>query len=693
MTAINSVVDLSLDGDVAVVTVNSPPVNALSSAVRQGLFDAFGKAAADPAAKAIVLICEGRTFIAGADITEFAAAGLKSVGLQEIEESMENAGKPVVAAIHGTALGGGLEVALAAHYRIGVPSAKVGLPEVNIGLLPGAGGTQRLPRVVGVQRALEMVTSGEHVPAKKALEMGLLDEMAEEGKLREGALAYARKLAAENRPLKRVRDLEDKIAEARANPGIFDEFRKANAKKFKGFNAPENNIRAVEAAVKLPFDEGMVEERRLFTELKDGPQAPAQQYYFFAERAAQKIADVPADTPLRPIKKVGVIGAGTMGGGIAMSFANAGIPVTLVEVQQEALDRGLGVIRKNYERTASRGGITPAQLEERTKAIVGSLNIEDLKDVDLVIEAVFENMDVKKEIFRKLDAICKPGAILATNTSRLDVNEIAEATKRPQDVIGMHYFSPANVMKLLEVVRGAKTAKDVIATAMKIGKQTGKIPVLVGVCWGFVGNRIIAQRANEGQELAFEGASPADVDRAFNDFGVAMGPFQMTDLAGLQISWVAPGGNGEKLRDKMVAKGRLGQKTGAGYYDYDENRNATLSPLTLEILEENRAAKGVKAREIGQQEILERCLYLMINEGAKILEEGVAEKASDIDVIYVNGYGWPVYRGGLMYYADKVGLPKIVEALKGYEARLGPRFKPAALLEKLAAEGKTFTGR
>jgi 3-hydroxyacyl-CoA dehydrogenase len=506
MTAINSVVDLSLDGDVAVVTVNSPPVNALSSAVRQGLFDAFGKAAADPAAKAIVLICEGRTFIAGADITEFAAAGLKSVGLQEIEESMENAGKPVVAAIHGTALGGGLEVALAAHYRIGVPSAKVGLPEVNIGLLPGAGGTQRLPRVVGVQRALEMVTSGEHVPAKKALEAGLLDAMAEEGKLREDALAYARRLVAENRPLKRVRDLEDKIAEARANPGIFAEFRKANAKKFKGFMAPENNIRAVEAAVNLPFDEGMVEERRLFSELKDGPQAPAQQYYFFAERAAQKIADVPADTPIRPIKKVGVIGAGTMGGGIAMSFANSGFAVTLVEVKQEALDRGLSVIRKNYERTASRGGITQAQLEERTGLITGSLELEALKDVDLVIEAVFENMDVKKDIFRKLDAICKPGAILATNTSRLDVNEIAEATKRPEDVIGMHYFSPANVMKLLEVVRGAKTAKDVIATAMKIGKQTGKIPVLVGVCWGFVGNRIIAQRADEGQELAFEGA-------------------------------------------------------------------------------------------------------------------------------------------------------------------------------------------
>jgi 3-hydroxyacyl-CoA dehydrogenase len=690
MTAVNTVTDLTLDGDVAVITVNSPPVNALSANVRDGLHQAVRQAGEDPAAKAIVLICGGRTFIAGADITEFGKPP-KGARLDEVQDMLESAPKPVVAAIHGTALGGGLEVALCCHYRVAVPSAKLGLPEVNIGLLPGAGGTQRLPRIVGVETALRMVTTGEHMPAEKAKALGLVDELAEEGKLREGAIAFARKVIAENRPLRKVRDQNEKLAAARGKPEIFADYRKANARKFRGFMAPENNIKAIEAAVNLSFEEGMKEERRLFGELMSGPQSAAQRYAFFAERAAAKIADVPDDTPVRPIRSVGIVGAGTMGGGIAMNFANVGIPVTIVEVKAEALDRGLGVIRKNYERTASRGGITQAQVEERMGRLTGALDMDALKDVDLVIEAVFERMDLKKDVFKRLDGICKPGAILATNTSRLDVNEIAGVTGRPQDVIGLHFFSPANVMKLLEVVRGDKTGKDVIATCMKLSRAIGKIPVLVGVCYGFVGNRMLAHRQDEGQALAFEGTPPWDVDKALVDFGFAMGPFQMSDLAGLDVSWVKAESTGATLRDIMCERGRLGQKTGAGYYEYDEQRNAKPSALTEQVLDDLRAKAGVAARKASPEEILERTLYLMINEGAKILDEGVAQRASDIDVIWVNGYGWPVYRGGPMYYADQVGLANIVARLKHYEATLGPRFKPAPLLETLARDGKTFT--
>ncbi|MDB5577047.1 MAG: 3-hydroxyacyl-CoA dehydrogenase [Bradyrhizobium sp.] len=690
MTAVNPVTDLTLDGDVAVVTVNSPPVNALSAAVRDGLHQALKQASEDPAAKAIVLICAGRTFIAGADITEFGKA-LKGARIAEVQDMLESAPKPTVAAIHGTALGGGLEVALCAHYRVAVPSAKLGLPEVNIGILPGGGGTQRLPRIVGVERALQMVTSGEQIPARQALEMGLVDELAEEGKLREAAVAFARGIATEGRPLRKIRDQNDKLEAARGKPEIFADFRKVNARKFRGFMAPENNIKAIEAAVNLPFAEGLEEERRLFNELVTGPQSAAQRYAFFAERAAQKITDVPDDTLLRPIKSVGIIGAGTMGGGIAMNFANAGLPVTLVEVKQETLDRGLGVIRKNYERTASRGGITAAQMEERMGRISGRLELDALSGVDLVIEAVFERMDIKKDIFKRLDAICKHGAILATNTSLLDVNEIAAVTGRPQDVIGLHFFSPANVMKLLEVVRGAETAKDVIGTSMKLAKQIGKIPVLVGVCYGFVGNRMLRQRQDEVQAMVIGGAAPWDVDKALVDFGFPMGPFAMSDMAGLDVGWVKAESAGATLRDIMCEQGRLGQKTGAGYYEYDDKRNAFPSPVTEQVLADFRAKAGVTQRQIGPGEILERTLYLMINEAAKILEEGIAQRASDIDVIWVNGYGWPVYRGGPMYYADQVGLDKVLARLKHYEAELGPRFKPAPLLEKLAAEGKTFT--
>ena len=690
MTAINPVTDLSMDGDIAIITLNSPPVNALSANVREGLFEGFKAATADPAVKAIVLICEGRTFIAGADITEFGGAA-RGPSLFDVQAMMENAPKPVIAAIHGTALGGGLEVALVAHYRIAVPSARLGLPEVNLGLLPGAGGTQRLPRVAGPEKALEMMTSGRHAPASEALAMGLVDELAEEGKLREAAVAFARRCVTENRPLVKVRDNNAKVEAARGKPEIFEAFRKANARKFRGFMAPEYNIRCIEAAVNLPFDEGLAVERKLFGELVTGSQSAAQRYSFFAERQAQKVPDVPDDTPLIPVKSVGIIGAGTMGGGIAMNFANVGIAVTIVEVQAEALERGLKVIRGNYERTASRGGITAAQVEERMALITGSLDMNALATVDLVIEAVFERMDVKKEIFTKLDAICKPGAILATNTSGLNIDEIASVTKRPEAVIGLHFFSPANVMKLLEIVRADHTSKSVIATSMKLAKQIGKIAALVGVCPGFVGNRILGQRQREAQKLVMEGAMPWDVDRVLYDFGFPMGPFAMSDLAGLDIGWVKERSQGESIRDVLCEMDRRGQKTGAGYYDYDENRNARPSPVTEQIINDFIVKTGSNPRTVSDEEILERCIYPMINEGVKILEEGKAIRSSDVDVVWQNGYGWPVYRGGPMWYGDQIGAAKVLEKMKEFQAKMGDDFKPAPLLEKLVAEGKKFS--
>ena len=684
MAAINSVTDLSNEGDVAVITLNSPPVNALSSGVRDGLYEGFKAAIADETVKSIVLICDGRTFIAGADISEFGGAA-KGASLFDVQHIMENSPKAVVAAIHGTALGGGLEVALTAHYRVAVPSAKVGLPEVNLGLLPGAGGTQRLPRIVGAEKALEMMTSGSHVPAKAANAMGLVDEMVEEGKLREGAIAFAKKVVAENWPLKKVRDREVK-----ADPQVFADFRKANARKFRGFKAPESNIQCIEAAVNLPFEEGLAVERKLFVELMTGPQSAAQRYVFFAERAANKIPDVGDDVELLPIKSVGVIGAGTMGGGISMNFLNAGIPVKIVEMKQEALDRGLGVIRKNYENTAKKGRLTQDDVEKRMAALTGSLELSDLADCDLIIEAVFENMDIKKDIFGKLDKIAKPGAILATNTSYLNVDEIASATSRPESVIGLHFFSPANVMRLLEIVRGDKTSKPVIATSMKLAKTIGKVGVLVGVCPGFVGNRMLSSRQGQAQAVVAEGAMPWDVDRVLYDFGFPMGPFAMSDLAGLDIGWNAEKSSGSTIREVLCEMDRRGQKTGAGYYDYDENRNAKPSPITEKIIKDFAAKAGTNPRDVGDDEILERTIFTMINEGAKILEEGKAIRASDIDTVWVNGYGWPVYRGGPMHYGDSVGLDKVVERLKHYQDKHGDFFKPAALLEKLASEGKTF---
>ncbi len=689
MSAVNAVTDLTTEDGIAVLTLNAPPVNALSAVVRDGLAEGFRAAIADDRVKAIVLICEGTTFIAGADIGEFGKPP-KGTSLFAIQNTMENSPKPVVAAIHGAALGGGLEVALTCHYRVAVPSARCGLPEVNLGLLPGAGGTQRLPRIVGPEKALEMVASGRHVPSTACLDMGLIDELVEEGHLREGAIAFARKVLAENRPLKKIRDCNEKVEAAHGRPEIFDEFRKKNARKFRGFLAPEYNIRCIEAAVNRPFDEGIKTERSLFLELLTSAQSAAQRYVFFAERQVWKIPDIADDMPTLPIHKIGIVGAGTMGGGIAMNFANAGFPVTIAETTQEALDRGLAIIGKNYENTAKRGGLAMADVEKRVALIRGSLALEDLADSDLVIEAVFENMDVKKDVFAKLDRVVKKSAILASNTSYLNIDEIASVTTRPEFVLGMHFFSPANVMRLLEVVRADKSSKPVIATAMRMAKKIGKIAVLVGVCPGFVGNRILAQRQREAQKLALEGATPWQVDKVLYDFGFPMGPFAMSDLAGLDVGWSREKSKGETLRDVLCEMGRRGQKTGAGYYDYDGGRNATPSPVIEKILQDFRDKRGIKPRRVSDEEILERCIYPMINEGAKILEEKKAIRASDIDIIWINGYGWPAYRGGPMFYGDLIGLDRVLVKMKEWRSLEGDVFKPSALLEKLAAEHKTF---
>jgi 3-hydroxyacyl-CoA dehydrogenase len=689
MAAINSVADLTLDGDIAVLTIDSPPVNALSADVRDGLRDGMRQAAENPAAKAIVLICAGRTFIAGADISEFGKPP-KGATLSELQGAIEGSPKPVFAAIHGTALGGGLEVALFCHYRVAVPSAKLGLPEIKLGLLPGAGGTQRLPRLIGPEAALEVILSGTPFGASQAAAWGVVDALVEEGKLLEGALAFARKAIDEKLPLRRVRDLEDKIVPARGKPEIFEAIRKSYARKYRGFEAWERAIGCVRDAVELPFDQGMVNERAAFMELVQSRQSQAQRYVFFAERQVWKIADVPDDTPTLPIKKVGVIGAGTMGGGISMNFLNVGMPVTMVETEQAALDRGLSVIRRNYENTAKKGRMTAADVDTRIGLLEGTLDLTALADCDLIVEAVFENMAIKKEIFAKLDAIAKPGAILASNTSYLDINEIASVTKRADHVLGMHFFSPANVMRLLEVVRGDKTSKPVIATAMQVARKIGKVAALVGVCHGFVGNRMLEQRQREAQKLILEGAMPWDVDRVLYDFGMPMGPFAMSDLAGLDIGWSKATTSSSTIREILCEHDRRGQKTGAGFYDYDENRNAKPSPLVEKIILDFAASKGINRRTVSDQEILERCTFPMINEGAKILEEGKAQRASDIDIVWINGYGWPVYRGGPMFYADTIGLDKVLAAMRGFQARMGDAFKPAALLEKLVAEGRGF---
>ncbi len=693
--AITQSVSLERRGRVAVLTVNNPPVNALSHHVRVGLRDGLRQAAADPAVAAVVIACAGRTFIAGADITEFGQPP-REPGLWEVLEVLEGGPRPVVAAIHGTALGGGLEVALACHWRVGLRTARLGLPEVKLGLLPGAGGTQRLPRVVGVEKALAMIVSGEPIGGEEAYRLGLLDELVE-GDLTAGAVAFAERVVSEGRPLRKVREMEDRIAAARGRPEIFAEFRRSVAKQTRGFRAPESCIKAVEAAVALPFDQGIARERELFLELLASPESRAQRYVFFAEREAAKIPDVPSDTPAREIRTAAVIGSGTMGGGIAMCFANAGIPVTVVDVSREALDRGLGVVRKNYEATAAKGRLTTDDVERRLGLIRGTTDLEAAADADLVIEAVFEEMPIKKEVFARLDKVARPEAVLATNTSTLDVDEIASATRRPESVIGMHFFSPANVMRLLEVVRGARTAKPTIATVMAIGRKIGKVPVLVGVCYGFVGNRMLHQRGVQAERLLQEGALPAQVDRVLVEFGFPMGPFAMGDLAGLDVGWRIRKGRGVRspVFDRLCELGRFGQKTGAGFYRYEPgDRTPRPDPEVERIIQEVSQALGIQRRPISDQEILERLLYPMVNEGAKILEEGKAIRASDIDVIWVYGYGWPVYRGGPMYWADQQGLKAIRERLLDFQQRTGDDFwRPAGLLTRLADQGRGFLDR
>ena len=685
MTSINDVTTIEKDGNISIITLNSPPVNALSAPVREGLHKGITEARNDGESEAIIIICEGRTFIAGADISEFGQEP-KGPSLFEVQEFIEDSSKPVIAAIHGTALGGGLEVALTCHYRIAGPSAKCGLPEVNLGLLPGAGGTQRLPRVVGVEKALQMVTSGQHVPAKQCLEMGLVDEIANEDGLREDSINFAKKIVSENRPLVKISEMNDKVEAARGNENIFTDFRTSIARRARGFLAPEYNIQCIEAAVNNSFDEGIKIERKLFMELVTGTQSAAQRYAFFAQRQVAKIPDIEPDTEIKPFSSIGVIGAGTMGGGISMNFANVGIPVTIIEQSQENLDKGLGIIRKNYENTANKGRITFEDVEKRTDLIKGSTDINDLSNCDLIIEAVFENMDLKKDIFKTLDNIAKKGAILATNTSALDVNEIAAQTSRPEDVIGLHFFSPANVMRLLEIVRGEKTSKSVVATSMKMAKSIGKVAAVVGVCPGFVGNRILAQRQREANKLILEGAMPWEVDDALFDFGFPMGPFAMSDLAGLDIGWDEDLSTGDTLRDKLCEAGRLGQKTGKGFYIYDEKRNKSPDTEVEKLIIEFSEKHQIKRREISKEEILERCLYPMINEGFKILEEGMAIRASDIDIVWINGYGWPMYEGGPMFYGQLIGYDKVLKWHKEMEEKFGSDFSPSPYLEKVVNE-------
>jgi 3-hydroxyacyl-CoA dehydrogenase len=694
MAKLTQSVDLTNRGRVAVITVDNPPVNALSQHVRQGLHDGIKQAQADSAAQAIVIVCAGRTFIAGADITEFGKPPAEP-SLHGVLDMIEGSSKPVVAAIHGTALGGGLEVALACHYRVGVKDARFGLPEVKLGLLPGAGGTQRLPRVVGPEKALQMIVSGDPIRADEALKTGLIDEIVD-GDLAGAGVTFAEKVLTEKRPLKKIRDLNDKIAAAKGKPEIFSDFRKSVARQTRGFRAPENCIKAVEAAVNLPFDEGIKRERELFQELMRSPESKAQRYFFFAEREAAKIPDVPSSTPAKDIKKAAVVGAGTMGGGIAMNFANVGIPVTVVEVAQDALDRGLGIVRKNYEATASRGRLTAADVEKRMGLITGTTDWNAIKDADIVIEAVFEEMPIKKEVFAKLDGLAKPDAILATNTSTLDVNEIASATKRPQSVIGTHFFSPANVMRLLENVRGSKSSPTTVATVMNLGRRINKVPVLVGVCYGFVGNRMLHQRGLQSEKLILEGALPHQVDKVLTDFGFPMGPFAMSDLAGLDVGWRIRKGRGVKspVADRICELGRFGQKTGSGYFKYEKGDRTPIPDSEVEkIIVDVATEQGITRRFISDEEILQRLLYPMVNEGAKILDEKIAIRASDIDVIWVYGYGWPVYRGGPMFWADQIGLKNFRDKMNEFKKQSGDAFwTPAPLVDRLANEGKTFTG-
>ena len=682
-----------VDG-IAVITIDNPPVNAMSAAVRKGCWTALDRLAADASARAAVLVCAGRTFIAGADITEFDKP-IEDPWLPDLVEKFEASAKLTVAAIHGTALGGGLETAMGCHYRCALPSARVGLPEVNLGLLPGATGTQRLPRLAGARSALDLMTTGRPIAAADALEAGILDKLVD-GDLRASACAYARELLDAGAPLKRISQLE--VAAAGIDGEFFSEYMQELSRKARGFFAPLQIVKCVQAAVNEPYREAVRTERRLFNECKISTHSQAQRHLFFAEREVVKIPDIPKHTPVRDINSVAVIGAGTMGSGIAMNFVNAGIPVTVLEVAQAGLQRGLGMIRKNYASAVNKGRMTQAQLEQAMGLITPTIDYADLAGVDLVIEAVFETMEVKKDVFAKLDAVCKQDTIMASNTSSLNLNEIAALTSRPQDVIGMHFFAPANIMKLLEIVRGEKTAGDVIATTLAVAKKIRKVGVLVGVCFGFVGNRMFFPYVREAQLMMLEGIPPQRVDQVAFDWGMAMGPHAVMDLSGLDVFYKLNKEWRERPDDPVYCRminvlsemGRLGQKTGAGTYRY-EGRKAVPDPEVMAIARREAQALGVQQIEVSDEEIIERLLYSMINEGARTLEEGIAIRPGDIDVIFVNGYGMPRYRGGPMKYADMVGLDKVYAAVNKYRARYGDLWwTPSALLEQLVAAGRSF---
>jgi len=692
-------VDYSTRDGVAVITLNNPPVNGLGLSTRQGVMDALDRAAQDPSVTAIVLTGAGRAFSGGADITEFnTPKALQEPTLHTVIRAVEASAKPVVAALHSVVMGGGLELALGAHYRVAAPGAQVALPEVKLGLLPGAGGTQRLPRAVGLETALNMIVSGAPVPSEQLAKSGLFDEMAD-GDLLDAAVAFARKVGARQGPHPRVRDR--KIVHENA-AGFLQFARNSARAAAPNFPAPHKCIDAIEAGVLNGFDKGSIAEREGFVALMMTPESRALRHAFFGERAASKIPDVPADTPLREIRRVGVIGAGTMGGGIAMNFVNAGLPVTLLETKQEALERGVATIRKNYDAQVKKGKLTQEKLDARMALITPTLSYDDLKDADLIVEAVFEELGVKEQVFRKLDEVAKPGAILASNTSTLDVDKIAAFTKRPQDVVGMHFFSPANVMKLLEVVRGAQTAKDVLATVMAVAKKIRKTAVVSGVCDGFIGNRMIEQYIRQALFMLEEGALPAQVDRAIEKFGFAMGPFRMSDLAGNDIGWAIrkrryveqPDLHYSKIADRLCEEGRFGQKTGGGWYDYvPGERKAKPSALVDEMVVSYSKERGVERRKIGDDEIVERLVFALVNEGAKILEEKIASKASDIDMVYLTGYGFPLWRGGPMLYADMVGLYNVERAIRRYAAAPnGDAWQLAPSIVELAKAGRGFNG-
>ena len=687
----------AVHGPVAVVTLNNPPVNGLGHALRSGIVAALDQALADPQVQAIVLTGSARAFSGGADVREFGTpkAGQEPT-LPSVIRALDGATKPVVAAIAGVCLGGGLELALGCHYRVALPDASLGLPEVKLGLLPGAGGTQRLPRLIGLEPALNMIVSGQPVPANAFAGTPLVHALIE-GDLVEGAVAFAAQVAARGEPLPRARDLKVK----QPNADAFLQFaRNTVAAASKPFPAPLQCVEAVAASLK-PFDEGLQTERTLFQALMQTPESRALRHVFQAERAAAKVPGLPEGTVLRPIARVGVIGAGTMGGGITMNFLNAGIPVVLLEMKQEALDRGLATIRKNYENSMKKGKLKPEQVEQRMGLITPTLEYAALKDADLIVEAVFEEMGVKEAVFRQLDAVAKPGAILASNTSYLDIDRIASFTQRPQDVIGLHFFSPANVMRLLEIVRGAQTAPDVLATSLQLAKQIKKVAVVSGVCDGFIGNRMLARYGAAAQGLINAGALPQQIDGALQKFGLAMGPFRMGDLAGLDIGWATRKRKAVEagvemkpiVADKLCEAGRFGQKTGAGWYRYEAgNRTPLPDSVTEQLIADYRAAHGITPRNIGDEEIVERCIFALVNEGARILEEGIAARASDIDLVYLNGYGFPLHRGGPMLYADTVGLPQVVRSLRRFAAEPGAdgSWQPAPLLVRLAEEGRSF---